>query len=713
MRTEAEVFNSLSQLCVRPGYAHALALICFRDNMIRFQGEMKAEDMLQIFNRRRLVRTEISTLLGLVVQADIDYSMPSLEMLQQYIGETESLLEELHVVMGSPMMDGIIQGDALHGDSPFKQGAVLREPIFYGGESAYSFQYRDLSPVKYRGDDPWLRENKGFSIKSAARVVLSIAALQNKKILSVHREMMKSPLEARTLLPGYSFTTEELSIESGISEREVGDIIKAFLLEGGNAQFQSIGDFNSVNSSPIIPLPDGRFLLFQYYSLVEALYESPFYWMNQDVDYRPVAAKNRGDFTEDFSAERLKSVFGEDNVFKNINLLAQKDRRLGEVDVLVIFGDRLIILQAKSKRLTVAARKGNDGQIKEDFKKAIQDSYDQALACARIIEAGDCRLVDSQGVEIRLKHPPSEIYLFCVLSDHYPALSFQTSQFLKSEATDVIRPPFVMDVFLLDAMTEMLNAPIRFLNFVSLRVRYANRLSMAQELTALSYHLKNNLWLSDEFDMVMLEDNIAADLDLSMSVRRDGVPGPWTPDGILTRFAGTMLDRLISKIEEEAEPSKIELGLLLLTMSEDTFRRVNEGLEAMTRMTRKDGKNHDFTVGISEGKEGVVFHCNPASPEEASALLLKHCHTRKYIQKANRWFGLCIDTDGLPKIGVHLNFPWERSTSMEAEASRFLKSVSANTKAKSHSPRAAAKTGRNELCPCHSGQKYKRCCGRN
>jgi len=32
--------------------------------------------------------------------------------------------------------------------NPFKKGNVLREAIFYGGESAYQFQYRDLSKIK-------------------------------------------------------------------------------------------------------------------------------------------------------------------------------------------------------------------------------------------------------------------------------------------------------------------------------------------------------------------------------------------------------------------------------------------------------------------------------------------------------------------------------------------------------------------------------------
>src|SRR5215472_2772 len=50
---------------------------------------------------------------------------------------------------------------------PDLAGAALREPIFYGGESAYGFQYRDLAEKKYKADDPWLLSRMGFSISDA------------------------------------------------------------------------------------------------------------------------------------------------------------------------------------------------------------------------------------------------------------------------------------------------------------------------------------------------------------------------------------------------------------------------------------------------------------------------------------------------------------------------------------------------------------------
>ena len=47
--------------------------------------------------------------------------------------------------------------------------------------------------------------------------------------------------------------------------------------------------------------------------------------------------KHRGNFTEEFSAERLKLVFGNNRVFTNINICDSKKKKVGEIDVLVVF----------------------------------------------------------------------------------------------------------------------------------------------------------------------------------------------------------------------------------------------------------------------------------------------------------------------------------------------------------------------------------------
>ncbi|WP_445143613.1 SEC-C metal-binding domain-containing protein [Dyella sp. Tek66A03] len=712
MRTEAMIFSELSGLCRQPGYIHAVAFLCFRDNVIAFRDEVKPKDMLRLFSSERLVRTEISTLIGLLVKGNIDLVLATPEVTQSYIDRSDALLKELHDAMSSAMTHALTEDrNAAPSDHSFDQGTLFREPIFYGGESAYGFQYRDFAADKYRDDANWLSEKKGFTIESALRVVRSITAIQNRKVTLSHASFLKEPAENWTLLPSHMFSAREVVEESGVPKTAVECVLRAFTFEGENEQFESLIDFNATNAAPLLRVDDENYLLFQYYSLVEALYESPYFWMVKDKSYLATASEHRGRFTEDFAAKRLASVFGKSNVHQNIDLVAKKGTKLGEIDVLVEHGDRLIVLQAKSKRLTLEARKGNDGRIREDFQKAIQDSYDQALGCARQIATSNCSLQKRDGTKLQLRFQPKEIYLFCVVADHYPALSFQSRQFLKYEVEPPIRPPFVMDVFLLDAMTEMLDSPLRLLSFIRQRAEYAERLGMTHELSVLAYHLKRNLWLDDDNSFVMLGDDVSVELDIAMCARRDGMPGAQTPEGILTRFSGTTFERLIKQIEERAHPSTIELGLTLLTVDEKSCGAINEGTEHVVRMSRSDRSLHDFTIGFGAWGEGLTIHCNPsASDEESVERLWVHCDRRKYAEKAARWYGVCLDLKGEIRFGVVLDYTWEQSSKMDSLTSRMQAGRPTRDIAEILRSSVAKKVGRNDRCPCGSGLKYKKCC---
>jgi hypothetical protein len=169
-RLEAEIFSELETVCASSGYIHAIAYFCHRDNMIRYTGKMTPKDMEHLFSRERLIRTETTTLIGLMLKHDVSYANPPPAVMQRYLDRSEELLHELHVSMSAVFWEGFDPnkiGDTTF--NPFSSGKALREPIFYGGESAYVFQYRDFAVRKYAKDDDWLRANRGFTIGDAPR----------------------------------------------------------------------------------------------------------------------------------------------------------------------------------------------------------------------------------------------------------------------------------------------------------------------------------------------------------------------------------------------------------------------------------------------------------------------------------------------------------------------------------------------------------------
>lgn len=713
-RPELEVFAELAALCAQPGYVHAIAYLCFRDNIISYAEEMTEADMQKMFAPSRLIRTEITTLIGLMVKAPIDWTLPAPDTLQQYANDTERLLEELHHGLSAKIFGKLTREAIADGSfNPFDSGEAMREPIFYGGESAYNFQYYDLAARKYAADAPWLQAHRGFTIAEARAVAMAVEQVQAGRFIDIRQTLRKTHPKDWTMLPCFAFAATEVATKSELAVDQVERVLAAFTLaaEERNGSFATLQDFNVISATPLLRMPDGRLLSLQSYGLAEALYDAPFFWMTQDKPYRPTLTKNRGDFTEAFVAERLALVFGRNRVFANVDIWESKASKAGEIDVLVLWGDRAIVVQAKSKRLTLEARKGNDQCIRDDFRRSVQDAYGQAVLCAQCLGDKRYTLTAADGAVVTLPHELQEIYVFCVVSDHYPALGFQTHQFLRTVEVARVQPPLVMDVFALDAMTEMLQSPLQFLSYVNRRANYSDQLLAAQELTILGYHLKQNLWIESDVGLLHIGDDFSAGLDLAMAVRRAGVAGAATPDGILTRYGTTTLGRIVQEIEARPEPATINLGFMLLALGEDTFRNTSRAIDKLAERSRADGRNHDMTLGLGTAESGLTVHCNDDPAPAAGPRLESHCERRKYTEKASSWFGLCMSARGPSvRFGVSLTHPWAKSAEMD-EATKDMKPPEPIGKALGGLFQGKRqKVGRNDACPCGSGLKYKRCC---
>jgi hypothetical protein len=138
-------------------------------------------------------------------------------------------------------------------------------------------------------------------------------------------------------------------------------------------------------------------------------------------------------------------------------------------------------------------------------------------------------------------------------------------------------------------------------------------------------------------------------------------------------------------------------------MNGEAADALNEGIRRIIEQTERDSGKHDVTIGLGGGG-GLTVHCNRERPDKAGRLLTNHCIMRKYVQKADRWYGVLLDTDGDPAFMTGLEFPWAFDEALENEAAPFrLRSVT-------HALAGKRKIGRNEPCPCGSGKKYKKCC---
>ena len=532
---------------------------------------------------------------------------------------------------------------------------------------------------------------------------------------------MNSHIMAQGLQPGFfdgtiseicsdafSITSAGLSQVTGIAKDRVAAFIKCFSATPGKAndQYNAVDDYNEAKSHPIIVGDGDAIYLFQSHSLCESLYVSPFFWMQRDDDYKTTARRHRGEFLEQKILQRLQRVFGPENVFANVEILDGKSV-VGEIDILVRYIDRLIIVQAKSKTLTLKAQQGSSAHIQDDFKKAVQVAYDQAYECSTKILSRKYRLKKECGEELKIHKRIAEVFPICVVADHYPSLYFQSRQFLRTKTTRNVNPPYVMDVFLLDVMTEFLTHPIRMLDFLKKRTEYNTSVSGNNDFAILGYHLSNNLYKDPEYNMMMLHDDLAWEVDKAFISRRQYGDLDALPEGVLTAYTGTPYGEIIELLKGFREDGAIDLGYLLLSYDGVSIDAINQGINQLSRAARKSGRTHDFTVCGPEG--GITYHIAQKPSAERLDFLLNHAKLRKYSTKSCKWFALSGTVgQGEPVDTIcFLNERWRRNPEMDAKVARMPIKPSKLSHVKG---RITVKLGRNDKCHCGSGLKYKKCC---
>lgn len=712
-RKEEEVFADLSRLCATPGYIHVLAFLSVRDSLFAVKNEGGFETLEALYEGANLLRTESNLLAGLMLKQDIDFTFPEPANLAKLVLETENLLQELHHAIAAPGFEDWTPENMAKADfNPLARGEALREAIFYGGEPAYSFQYREFLVPKFSADNEWLLAKKGFSIDDCRTVISAITEMMAQNAMETLEQTKAKKAEEIAYLPCVQFTEEQVVENSSLPSAVVTNVLNAFTMAANerNTAYNAAQDDNALSKFPLIKIED-KYTLFNSYNLAETAYQAPFFWMWADKAYQPTAMEHRGKYTEDFATKRLAAVFGKENVRTGINIVAGK-KVVGEVDVLVTFGDRLVILQAKSKQLTMAARRGSDQHLQTDFQAAVQDACDQGIDCAKHILGKNVSLQDSEGNDIPLPEDIHKIYLVCLIADNYPALSAQVTQFLKFEKLLDVAAACVMDVFFLDVMAEMLDSPLHFLNYLDRRAYYHDRFSSAFELTILALHLTQNLYIEHESALVVLDDTIANPLNTAMFARREGFPGAKTPIGILTKLTDTTLGKLVQQIGSESNAALISFGLTVLSMDEETTRMLSQGLDSMTAATRNDKGMHTLTVQLEKQGDGFTAMSSFDIQDVAIEKLTSLCTLRKYKQKTPRWHGVLLNpTTGIIDFAGVLDYKWERDPELEKRAQK-LGGTNLLSKQEFVQRVVPEKTGRNDPCTCGSGKKYKKCCGK-
>lgn len=374
-RSSAEIFADLRVLAQSDGALHEISAIIYRDWVVRVdtQEGRVADDPEHRWSTSKLNKNELMLLLGLSVQSQSDRTYSVLAPENAFAARADQLLREFHDRILKDWVPAFDRESKTFIARPESIGLIAREAIYYGAESFYLHQFLAFSRQCYREGGIWLLQNVGLSIRPMLEIARFIVDRINRQMTAVgHMRNQGHELTHGDL-------TNSLLISKADVQEKFGEKAKAFfakfttLATGANAGFVDPFAVNAVAIAPIVDLGEHLYAP-NSYRLFETIYESPYYWMMGDRSYRNTAAEHRGEFLEKTAARILRSVFGAENVYENVTIRDGSKNIAGGVDVLVVYGEFVLVVQAKSKRVTLKARAGDTEALKADFEGAVLDS---------------------------------------------------------------------------------------------------------------------------------------------------------------------------------------------------------------------------------------------------------------------------------------------------------------------------------------------------
>ena len=439
-------------------------------------------------------------------------------------------------------------------------------------------------------------------------------------------------------------------------------------------------------------------------------------WIQQkdNAYYQGVYQKRRAEYLENKALEYLKNIFPGAKAYGKLYYYVEESGKTNrvETDGLILYDENLFVIEVKAGSLSTPARRGSLKRMKKNVGELIDDAYQQALRTKQYIMATpepNFEYKDrTKAVSIKDKDKYRNIYLLNITLQNLGHLSTQLND-LKSFNL-MLGKEWPWSVFINDlrVISELIEFPSEFLHFLQQRIRANDypQFQTTDELDFFMYYLYEGLYF---------ENGILKNADTY-------IPSGYTED--LDRYYDYIAGRvssgkkprlriseeyknLVTEIESTGKVGFTGVTTTLLGFDPKAQKEILDNMERSRGIFEKDGLHHNFTMGFE--KMGFTFSVGTKRESDFWNNIDQHCRMRMYQRRFAEWILITMDVhkDGTRTLDFRIyNQKWGYNSYMEEQFEKFKHRKMAEFK------RTGQKIGRNDPCPCGSGLKYKKCCGK-
>lgn len=495
MREFNQIFNDLEEISKSTNFLE----------IVTYLSHINLNSSVENINKRDfsilLNENEITLLFGLWLK---NYSKSNSFTVQDIITEgnrVHSLMNELHSTFLKDF--NITKAKNLEDYHKIQRANpnILKEIIFYSGTGAYDFQYMDYFEKKYELDENWIKSKYGIELSDIVNLYTHIKIGFNIKL-------NKKNYTAENILDLYTLHSNSYLFEINDKFEKILDLFCCNISHNNhNILFKDIGDLNEFRIRPIIKR-ENKYIIPLPSLLATALYENFFYWMLEDKNYEKKALSNRGKVAEKIVFDLLNEKFEKNNIYKNILVKENREITITDLDILLQKGEKLVIFQVKSKKLTQLSKQGDVKKYEKDFDQAISQAYDQAKKPYYYLYNQKCKLLKDDGTEVKIERP-SIIHSLCIVLDSFPSLNSHIRLFYAVNKD----APIALSIFDLDIIVKYLNTFDKLLNYLEIRNQMMGKLVSEEEISLVQAYIAGNLKNNSDYDFFHFDNTFAQQFD--------------------------------------------------------------------------------------------------------------------------------------------------------------------------------------------------------
>jgi len=432
--------------------------------------------------------------------------------------------------------------------------------------------------------------------------------------------------------------------------------------------------------------------------------------------FEEIYQKARADYLVTQALEHFGRLLPGARVFKNLFYATPNNSKSAraETDGLILFDGNLFIIEGKAGSLSTPARRGAPLSLKRDITELVDKAYEQASRTRRFINENERpRFEHEDGNEALVIEPQTDLKNVYMVNVTMENLGHLSTQLTALKTLDLIKGkdwPWSVMLNDLRVISEISESPSEFLVYLQRRIRANDypQFDSSDELDFFMYYLRDGLYFED--DRLKGLDHFkphgyTEDLDRWYDFQAGRVSSGEKPRlEIPLEFQA-----VISRIELAFKPGFSEVTTALLDFDVAAMQSILDQAGDAKRLCSEDGKDRDLTMVLDRSGLGVTIYFAPGGQRKSMNRASRYCALKMYQWKATKWILLMVDDENDLGCGDFriFNKEWQHDPRMEAELNSYRTARIEQYRA------SGQKLGRNDPCPCNSGLKFKKCCGKH